>query len=103
MHIRDDRRLAFDNDDVDVLLRAYDGACWSAGIPNRRRANDTSAMVATRDALAQAIMRFASAGVRDVQTLKASALMCVAEESFKGPAADLPPASRRALQVASAL
>ena len=29
MHIRDDRRLAFDNDDVSLLLRAYDGACWS--------------------------------------------------------------------------
>ena len=80
MLVHENRRIAFDADGIKVLQRAYDGACWSAGIPNRPRATDTGATAATRDALAQAIMRSASAGVRDVQVLKASALKRVFDE-----------------------
>lgn len=72
-----DRRIAFDNDAINLSQRAFYGACWSVGISPRPHVNDTSAVTATRDALAHAVMGFASAGVRDMPAMKTSALRSV--------------------------
>lgn len=68
------RRIAFDNDNINLLQRSYDGACWSAGISPHARSRDTLATIELRDALAQAVFNIASTGIRDVQVLKADAL-----------------------------
>jgi hypothetical protein len=68
------RRTAFDNDAINVLQRAYHGACWSAGIYPHAHSGDTRATAELRDALAQAVFAVAVTGARDVQTLKADAL-----------------------------
>ncbi len=72
-----DWRLAFDNDAINLSRRAFYGACWSVGISPRSHVNDTSSVTATRNALARAVMRFALAGVRDMQAMKTSALKSV--------------------------
>ena len=69
-----DRRVVFDHDAISFCRRAFDGACWSVGISPRPHVADTNSEIATRDALARAVICFASAGVRDVQAIKASAL-----------------------------
>ncbi|KAB2943486.1 MAG: hypothetical protein K8F92_13890 [Hyphomicrobium sp.] len=77
-----DRRMVFESGSTDALQRAYDGACWTAGIHTRPHASDTSAIAAPRDALTQAVVKFASTGVGDVQELKARALKSVFDKSL---------------------
>lgn len=72
-----DRRIAFDNDAINLSQRAFYGACWSVGISPRPHVNDTNVVTATRDALAYAVIAFASAGGHDMQAMKTSALKSV--------------------------
>jgi hypothetical protein len=69
--------VAVDNHGFDVLQRAFDGACWSAGIPRRPREGEIKDISEMRDAIALTVLRCASAGTRDVQALKVSALRCL--------------------------
>jgi hypothetical protein len=41
MLIHNQKDLAVDNHGFDVLRRAFDGACWSLGIPRRPREGET--------------------------------------------------------------
>ena len=76
-----DRRMVFDHDAINLCRRVFDGACWSVGISPRPHAGDTNSEIATRDALARAVIGSASTGLRDVQAIKASALKSV----IRGP------------------
>ena len=82
-----DRRIVFDHDAISLCRRAFDGACWSVGISPRPHVGDTNSEIATRDALARAVIGFASAGVRDVQAIKTSALKSVMYEPVLAAAA----------------
>jgi hypothetical protein len=82
-----DKRIALDNDAINLSRRAFDGACWSVGISPRPHVSDTSSVTARRDALARAVLGFASAGVRDVQAMKTSALKSVLCEPVLAEAA----------------
>ena len=76
MLIQKQKGLAVDNHGFDVLQRAFHGACWSLGISRRPREGETKDIAQTRDAIALTVLRCASAGARDVQALKVSALRC---------------------------
>ena len=82
-----DRRIVFDHDAINLCWRAFDGACWSVGISPRPHDGDTNPEIATRDALARAVIGSASAGVRDVQAIKAIALKSVMHEQVMAAAA----------------
>jgi hypothetical protein len=71
------KHLAVDNDGFNVRQRAFDGACWSMGISRRPREGEVNDISETRDAIALTVLRCASAGARDVQALKVSALRCL--------------------------
>jgi hypothetical protein len=88
MLIHNQKHLPVDNDGFDVMQRAFDGACWSLGISRRPRKGEIKNISETRDAIAVTVLRCSSAGARDVQALKVSALRCLF-----GKAA-LPPAPR---------
>jgi hypothetical protein len=81
MLIHNQKDLAVDNHGFDVLQRAFDGACWSLGIPRRPREGEIKDISETRDAIALTILRCASAGARDVQALKESALRCLFDKA----------------------
>jgi hypothetical protein len=66
--------VAVDNHSFDVLQRAFDGACWSVGIPRYARRGEIKEISETRKTIALTVLRCAAAGARDVQALKASAL-----------------------------
>ena len=66
--------VAVDNHSFDVLQRAFDGACWSVGIPRRARCGEIKEVSEMRKAIALTVLRCAAAGARDVLVLKASAL-----------------------------
>ena len=66
--------VAVDNHSFDVLQRAFDGACWSVGIPRCARQGEIQEISETRKTIALTVLRCAAAGARDVQALKASAL-----------------------------
>ena len=66
--------VAVDNHSFDVLQRAFDGACWSVGIPRCARRGENQEISEARKTIALTILRRAAAGARDVQALKASAL-----------------------------
>ena len=68
------KHVAVDNHSFDVLQRAFDGACWSVGIPRCARRGEIKEISETRKTIALTVLRCAAAGVRDVQDLKASAL-----------------------------
>jgi hypothetical protein len=68
------KHVAVDNHSFDVLQRAFDGACWSVGIPPYARRGEIKEISETRKAIALTVLRCAAAGARDVQALKASAL-----------------------------
>ena len=70
-------RIAFDTDAIHLRRRAFYGACWSVGISPRPHVTETLSVTSTRDALARAIMHFASTGVRDMPAMKTSALRSV--------------------------
>ena len=76
------------NDSFNVLQRAFDGACWSVGISRRPREGEINEISETRDVIALTVLKCASAGARDVQALKVSALRCPFGK------ATLPPASQ---------
>jgi len=82
------KRLAVDNHGFDVLQRAFEGACWSLGISRRPREGEIKDISETREVIALTVLRCASAGARDVQALKVSALRCLVGK------ATLPPASQ---------
>ena len=66
--------VAVDNHSFDVLQRAFDGACWSVGIPRCARRGEMKEITETRKTIALTVLWCAAAGARDVQVLKASAL-----------------------------
>ena len=68
------KHVAVDNHSFDVLQRAFDGACWSVGIPRCARRGEIKEISETRKTIALTVLRCAAAGARDVQALKASAL-----------------------------
>ena len=82
-----DRSISFDHDAINLCRRAFDGACWSMGISPRPHVGDSNSAIATRDALARAVMGFASAGAGDVQAIKTSALKSVMSEPVLAAAA----------------
>jgi hypothetical protein len=86
MLIHNQKHLAVDNDSFNVLQRAFDGACWSVGISRRPREGETKDISKTRDAIALTVLRCASAGARDVQALKVSALSCLFGKATLPPA-----------------
>jgi hypothetical protein len=77
MLIPNQKHLAVDNDSFNVRQRAFDGARWSMGISRRPREGEVNDISETRDAIALTVLRCASAGARDVQALKVSALRCL--------------------------
>ena len=89
MLIHDQKHLAVDYRGFDVLQRAFDGACWSVGIPRRPREGEIKDISETRDAIALTVLRCASAGARDVQALKVSALRCLFGKATLPPAHQL--------------
>ena len=90
MLVHNQNRLAVDNHSFDVMQRAFDGVCWSLGISRRPREGEIKDISETRDAIALTVLRCASAGARDVQALKVSALRSLFAK------ATLPPAPRLA-------
>ena len=86
MLIPNQKHLAVDNDSFNVLQRAFDGACWSVGISRRPREGEMNGISETRDAIALTVLRCASAGARDVQALKVSALRCLFGKATLPPA-----------------
>ena len=66
--------VAVDNHSFDVLQRAFDGACWSVGIPRYARRGEIKEVSETRKTIALTVLRCAASGARDVQALKASTL-----------------------------
>jgi hypothetical protein len=72
-----DSRITFGNDATNLSRRAFYGACWSVGISPCPHVTDTLSMTATRDALARAIVHFASTGMRDMPAMKTNALRLV--------------------------
>ena len=46
------KRVAVDNHSFDVLQRAFDGACWSVGIPRCPRQGEIKGISETRKAIA---------------------------------------------------
>jgi hypothetical protein len=68
------KHVAVDNHSFDVLQRAFDGACWSVGIPRCARRGEIKEISETRKTIALTVLRCAAAGARDVQALKESAL-----------------------------
>ena len=66
--------VAVDNHSFDVLQRAFDGACWSVGIPRCVCQGEIKEISETRKTIALTVLKCAAAGVRDVQALKESAL-----------------------------
>jgi hypothetical protein len=89
MLIHNQKGVAVDNHGFDVLQRAFDGACWSVGIPRRPREGEIKDISETRDAIALTVLRCASAGARDVQALKVSALRCLFGDATLPPADQL--------------
>jgi hypothetical protein len=85
MLIHNQKRLAVDDDGFDVMQRAFDGACWSLGISRRPREGEVKDISETRDAIALTLLRCASAGARDVQALKVSALRCLFDKATLPP------------------
>jgi hypothetical protein len=83
------KHVAVDNHGFDVLQRAFDGACWSVGIPRRARRGEIKEVSETRKAIALTVLRCAAAGARDVQSLKASALRCFFSKAALPPAHQL--------------
>jgi hypothetical protein len=77
MLIHNQKHLAVDSDSFSVLQRAFDGACWSLGISRRPREGEVNDITEIREAIAATVLRCASAGARDVQVLKVSALKCL--------------------------
>jgi hypothetical protein len=77
MLIQKQKGLAVDNHGFDVLQRAFDGACWTLGIPRRPREGEIKHTSVTREAIALTVLRCASGGERDAQALKVSALRCL--------------------------
>ena len=73
----DQKRVAVNSHGFDIMQRAFDGACWSVGVPRRPREGEIKEISEMRDAIALTIIRCASAGARDVQVLKVSALRCL--------------------------
>ena len=67
----------FGNDATNLSRRAFYGACWSVGISPCPHVTDTLSITATRDALARAIVHFASTGMRDMPAMKTNALRLV--------------------------
>lgn len=65
----------YDNDNLKMLQRAYEGACWSLGIaPHPRTRQEASQTIDERDRLAKAVIDGAGRGKRSVQALKADAV-----------------------------
>ena len=89
MLIHNQKHLAVDNDSFNVLHRAFDGACWSMGISRRAREGEINDISETRDAIALTVLRCASAGARDVQALKVSALRSLFAKATLPPAPQL--------------
>ena len=83
MLIPNKNHLAVDNDSFNVLQRAIDGACWSMGISRRPREGEINDISETREAIALTVLRYASAGARDVQALKVSALRCLSGKATR--------------------
>ena len=54
--------VAVDNHSFDVLQRAFDGACWSVGIPRCARRGEIKEISETRKTIALTILRCAAAG-----------------------------------------
>jgi hypothetical protein len=77
MLVHNQKRLAVDNHSFDVMQRALDGVYWSLGISRRPREGESKVISEKRDAIALTVLRCASAGARDVQALKVSALRCL--------------------------
>ena len=67
----------YDSENLKLLQRAYEGACWSVGIAPRARARDNGATLEVREALAKAVIGNAGHGSREVQALKVEALRAV--------------------------
>jgi hypothetical protein len=80
------KRLAVDNHRFDILQRAFEGACWTLGISRRPREDEIKDISETREAIALTVLRCASAGPRDVQALKVSALRCLFGKATLPPA-----------------
>jgi hypothetical protein len=68
------KHVAVDNHSFDVLQRAFDGACWSVGIPRCAGRGEIKEISEKRKTIALTVLRCSAAGARDVQALKASAL-----------------------------
>jgi hypothetical protein len=68
---------AVDDRGSDVLRRAFDGACWSVGIPRHPCEGETKDIAETRDAIALTVLRCASAAAHNAQALKVSVLRCL--------------------------
>ena len=68
------RRVGVDSRSFDVVQRAFDGACWSVGIPRCPRQGEIQDISEMRRVIALTILRCAAAGACDVQALKARAL-----------------------------
>ena len=89
MLVHNQKRLAVDTHSSDVMQRALDGVCWSLGISRRPREGDSKDISEKRDAIALTVLRCASAGARDVQALKLSALRCLSNNTKLPPAHQL--------------
>ena len=83
------KHVAVDNHSFDVLQRAFDGACWSMGIPRCARRGEIKEISEKRTTIALTVLRCAAAGVRDVQALKASALRALFSRRTSPPAHQL--------------
>jgi hypothetical protein len=79
--------VAVDNHSFDVLQRAFDGACWSVGIPRYARRGEIQEISETRKTIALTVLRCAAAGACDVQVLKASALRSLFSRGRASPLA----------------
>ncbi len=74
----------YDSDNLKLLQRALEGACWAVGIPPRVGSRDTGATLATREMLAKAVIGNAGRGTREVQELKAGALRALGVDRRSG-------------------
>jgi hypothetical protein len=77
--------VAVDNHSFDVLQRAFDGACWSMGIPRCAGRSEIKEISETRKTIALTVLKCAAAGVRDVQALKVSALRSLCRDGHAVP------------------
>jgi hypothetical protein len=79
MSFQPTRSAAFyDSENLKLLQRAFEGACWAVGIAPRRGPRDTVSTLKVRDALAKAVIGSAGYGSREVQALKVEALRSIA-------------------------